>query len=129
MHPPARCALISITDRGKPPPQFQPGWNAVLRLAFDDVDPVAFPGMNPELVPFEATQAAELARYVSSQLMRNKRIVVHCRHGISRSAAVAKAIAEITGAFFPPAYRDHNRHVYDALRNALAAINPSQREP
>jgi predicted protein tyrosine phosphatase len=120
MRPPLRSAVVSITDPGKAAASLKPGWKAILRLAFDDVDPLTFPGMNLEPCPVDADRAAELARYVASQMGRCTRIVIHCRHGISRSGAVAKAVAEAVGASFPAGYREHNRHVYQMVRSALA---------
>ena len=48
-------------------------------------------------------------------------LVVHRRHGVSRSAAVAKAIAEVCDAPFPADYDDFNEFVYLVLRNPLRA--------
>jgi predicted protein tyrosine phosphatase len=120
MRPPRNCALISITDLSAPLAVLRPGWSSILRLAFDDVDPITFPGMNRDFRSLSGDQAEELAGYVVSQLPRCARIVVHCRHGISRSAGIAKAIAEATGATFPQGYAEYNRHVYKTTLSALA---------
>ena len=43
MSPPRRAALVSITDPARAPAVVRDGWQAVLRVAFDDKDPVHFP--------------------------------------------------------------------------------------
>lgn len=123
MRPPRGCALISITDRDRPPASLRPGWHAVLRLAFDDADPRSLPNVDIGLRPFDATHAARVADFVRTHLAQGTRIVVHCRHGISRSAGIAKAIAEAGGAPFPADYNEYNRHVHGLVRKAFAAMD------
>ena len=113
--------MVSITDTTRSEANLQGGWLGVLRLAFDDVDPITFPGANPELTPFSSAQAEDIARFVLAQETSCKRIFVHCRHGISRSAAVAKAIAGALGAAFPESYAEYNRHVYSLVTEAMTS--------
>ena len=119
MHPPSGAALISITDPHRAPANLSTDWAAVLRVAFDDVDAVTFPGQDLHLREISADQVAEIAAFVAAVWPRCKRFVVHCRHGISRSAAVAKAIADASGTWFPPEYSEYNRFVYLALRRPV----------
>ena len=124
MRPPGRCGLISITDPGRAPAQLEDGWAAVLRLSFHDVDPISRPEEVEDLREITRAQAEQIARFCLSE-PGCRRIVVHCRYGVSRSAAVAKALSEAAGLAFPRDYDDHNRFVYrlvlDTLRRALEA--------
>ena len=129
MRPPRDTALISITDTARPPAALREGWSEVLRLSFDDIDPVTYPddGFDEEYAAMReihAYQLVELAEFCRSAFARNRRLVVHCRYGQSRSAGVAKAICEAMDLPFPAWYADHNTFVYrtvlGALRHALA---------
>ena len=120
MRPPRAAALISITDPHRPLANLSSNWTAVLRVAFDDVDAITFPGQDLQLREISACQVADIAGFIAAEWPRCKRFVVHCRHGVSRSAAVAKAIAEASGLWFPPEYNEYNRFVYLALRRPVA---------
>ena len=120
MRVPRAAALISITDPGAPQASLHAAWSAVLRVAFDDADALTFADDGATSREFSADDAAEIAAFVATASRRCQRIVVHCRHGVSRSAAVAKAIAESAGLPFPPGYSRYNRFVYAALRRPLA---------
>jgi predicted protein tyrosine phosphatase len=120
MRPPLKAALISITDPSRPKAVVRDSWAAILRLSFDDVDAVTFPGQDKHLMEITAEQVAEIASFIRIESRRCTRLVVHCRHGISRSAAVAKAVAEAIGLGFPAEYDEHNRFVYLALKPVIA---------
>ena len=122
MRPPRSCALISITDTGKAPAHLLEGWAAVLRVSFDDVDPVWYPEDRDwweGLVPCSSDQAGEIADFCRVNALRCRRLVVHCRYGVSRSAAVAKALCEVAGLWFPGNYEDHNEFVYQESLSAM----------
>lgn len=128
MRPPRATALISITDTARPPATLKAGWSEVLRLAFDDIDPVTYPDDDFDLDyaamrEIHAYQLVELAEFCRMAIPRNRRLVVHCRYGQSRSAGVAKAVCEAMDLPFPAWYADHNTFVYrtvlGALRHAL----------
>ena len=121
MRPPSMCALISVTDKGKPQAELPQGWHAILRVAFDDADPITFPGANPELVPISASQAEAIADFYAVQAAGAKRIIVHCRGGISRSAAIARALCSAAGLPFPESYVEYNHHVFATMQAALRA--------
>lgn len=124
MRPPRDAALISITDPGRPPALIGEGWHAVLRVAFDDKDPVTFPEDYEEMREIGGDEVADIAAFVAVHVRCCRRIVVHCRYGVSRSAAVAKAIAEAADVPFPLDYDDHNEFVYLALRRVVRrAVN------
>jgi predicted protein tyrosine phosphatase len=119
MRPPESCALVSITDPGKAPADLLDGWTAVLRVRFHDIDPVSYPEDCDDLQPLSADQAAEIANFCWENALRCRRLVVHCRYGVSRSAAIAKAVCDVLGLAFPEDYDDHNDYVY---RVALSAM-------
>jgi predicted protein tyrosine phosphatase len=119
MRPPRRTVLISITDPARPDASLGAGWAAVLRLKFDDVDPVTFPGQDADLQEITPDQVAEVAAFVGVHATKSLRLIVHCRHGVSRSAAVARAAAHALGVAFPSEYDEYNRFVYLALRRVV----------
>jgi predicted protein tyrosine phosphatase len=120
MRPPLNTALISITDPGRPKAVVRESWAAILRLSFDDVDAVTFPGQDKHLKEITAEQVAEIASFIGIESRRCTRLVVHCRHGVSRSSAVAKAVADVIGLRFPEEYKEYNRFVYLAAKPVVA---------
>ena len=122
MRPPAKCALISVTDTTRPEAELSQNWHAVLRVAFDDSDPITFPGLNPELLPLSATQAEAIAAFYLANAAQAKRMIVHCRAGVSRSAAIARALCIAAGLPFPESHVDYNRHVFSVMQHALGGM-------
>ena len=120
MRPPKTSSLISITDPSRNPATFHSGWVGLLRVSFDDVDAVTFPGQDKHLKEISAEQVFAIADFVAREAKRSSRIVVHCRHGVSRSAAVAKAIADATNIHFPNDYNKYNKFVYLSLKKAVS---------
>ena len=86
MKPEPNMALISVTQLGDTFIYFQPGWEDILRIQFDDVDTMTLRSFHP-------AQAEQIIEFVERNKDRDE-IVVHCLAGISRSAAIAKFIAE-----------------------------------
>ncbi|MBL8383566.1 MAG: hypothetical protein JNM90_10840 [Burkholderiales bacterium] len=123
LRPPRRSAIISITDRDRPSANLRSGWDDVLRLPFDDFDPVTWPEEDEDfyegMEEIDAYQMVELAEFCAANARRCRRIVVHCRYGQSRSAGVAKALAQVAGLWFPPGYADHNTFVYRVSLRAM----------
>lgn len=109
-------AVISITESDDRPAALKDGWHSVLRLQFDDIDAPEQP-----YVLFSPAQAGQVIDFVTSvhDSTRVEGILVHCRAGISRSAAVAKWIAERYGLPYPAGYAHYNKHVYSTLRLAV----------
>jgi len=62
--------------------------------------------------------ALEIVNFVQAIAPNVEGIMVHCKAGISRSAAVAKWIAEIYQLPFNHAYDYYNKHVYKMLSEA-----------
>lgn len=118
-------AIISITGHATPDANLKQGWAACLRISFDDVDPIESP-LEPgeNLTEMREGQAAQIAEFVRRTAATVKVLVVHCRYGQSRSAGVAKAVAEFYGLQFPQDYEYANnfvyRHVIEKLREQEA---------
>jgi hypothetical protein len=91
--PNGRAICISITDPGQPPAVLSERFDAILRLSFSDIrddGPVSGP------VLFSRADAARVLDFVNKAAAAEI-IVVHCLAGISRSAGVALALAELNG--------------------------------
>jgi predicted protein tyrosine phosphatase len=109
-------AIISITDHGAPQAKLNAGWVGVLRLSFDDVDPVdSPPEPGEDMVEMQDDQADQIAAFVRDNSRTVATLVVHCKYGQCRSAGVAKAIARCYGLRFPADYEHANNHVYELV--------------
>ena len=107
--PSLEWAVISIN--GLDPARLQAGWLEVLRVEFDDVDVAEEPHIL--FSDYEARQIEQFVARVNDKGVEG--ILVHCNAGISRSAAVAKWIAEKHDLPFPAGYMLYNKHVYRVL--------------
>lgn len=107
--------VISISEPDAPPAALQNGWHSVLRLDFHDID-------HPEepYLMFTIDQANQIIEFAELVAESNQieGILVHCRAGVSRSAAVAKWLSERYSLPFPETYTLYNKHVYRILREA-----------
>ncbi|MBC7750766.1 MAG: dual specificity protein phosphatase family protein [Candidatus Saccharibacteria bacterium] len=116
------CAVISISE----PNSFlgladlRQGWFEVLRMEFDDVDLATCGNQSNKFMSIH--QARVIAAFVDSVAPEVSLIMVHCKAGISRSAAVAKWIAERYGLPFDHTYKYYNQHVYKQL-DSLEALS------
>lgn len=105
-------AVISITGSCPCPANLDPKWQAILRLEFDDIDWEEEPYQL-----FSEQQAREIIAFAKECAETGiDGILVHCHAGISRSAAVAKWIADRYRLPFPEKYMLYNKHVYATLR-------------
>ena len=107
-------SVISITDSDDG--RIKQGWHSVLRSEFSDVD-MQHSEHEQEMLMTEE-QALEIVDYVHAVAPHVEGILVHCRGGVSRSAAVAKWIAKTFGLPFNHQYSLFNTHVYDQLIHA-----------
>lgn len=105
-------ALISIRepgiDNGKP--VILDGWHDVLRLEFHDITESR--ASHVLMTPQHAMMIVEFVDRVASEV---DGILVHCRAGIRRSAAVAKWIAAKYSLPFNMDYPHFNQHVFHLL--------------
>jgi predicted protein tyrosine phosphatase len=116
-------AMISIgePDASNGPPNIKPGWHSIHRTSFHDVDP-QYGSSNG--VPSDVYQcmtiedARSIVAFVRDEARLADVIVVHCRAGISRSAAVAKWIAREYGLAFDYKYNKINMHVFRLMDQA-----------
>lgn len=68
---------------------------------------------------FSQNDAKQIIEFVEGNKNKVDTIFVHCDAGISRSAAVAKFIAEMYKLDFPESYSIYNKYVYRVLRNTI----------
>lgn len=111
-------AVISITDSGVASAPLQEGWQAVLRVEFDDI-------VQPE-EPYKIFDE-RLARQIIEFVMRCNAdnlegLLVHCGAGVSRSSAVAKWVAEKYRLGFPDGYEKYNKLVYQILKEEYQLV-------
>ena len=111
MRPLPREGIISIIGFGYQPAMLRKGWRRVLRLVFDDVEKPFFGATH-----FDTVHAEAILRWLNEVEGKVDKIFVHCHAGRSRSAAVAKFIAEkydLSGGI--RVYEEHNPLVYRTL--------------
>ena len=106
-------AVISVTDVGADDAPLQRGWHDVFWLGFDDIEHEV-----DGYLMFGEYHAREIIQFVKRCAEDNKveGILVHCRAGISRSAAVAKWICDRHQLAFPADYDQYNQNVYKTLQ-------------
>jgi predicted protein tyrosine phosphatase len=118
---------ISIGDQDDAAPANMSGFPAALRLEFLDCDEVdvADYGMPVEVL-FSTVQLAQLISFVGTYHAdpQRYRLVVHCRLGSSRSAAVALVAHHLTLCDFPrhPDAHHANGHVLRLASNAVGTV-------
>lgn len=125
----SKRVLISINSPpwtiGSSPVVLQPdAWSRVLKLEFHDCDADGR-GLDGRIhhVPleqrvfFNESFAVQILRFLREHETEHEHVYVHCEGGISRSAGVAKFIAQIYGLPFPGSYPLYNRHVFSTLLN------------
>ena len=119
MVPEPDWAMISITgvsfftvDNGA---ELHPNWAEVLRLKFDDVL-----SRYDHFYPITEDQAAQIIAFLDTVQDRVEKVVVHCLAGVSRSAGVAKFIAERYALEFDQAYDRYNELVFNTLKEVEA---------
>lgn len=110
-------AVVSITEPGFPgEAKLMDGWHSVCRVFFHDVDPNV-PCGEPHTLMSEA-DAFKITQFVREVAPGVDGILVHCKAGVSRSAAVAKWIAKQFDVPFNHQYDRYNKFVYDMLIKA-----------
>jgi predicted protein tyrosine phosphatase len=114
--PDARWALISLNepDAWDGLARIAPGWHSVLQLSFHDVTPESH-GLDALITFFSEEDARQVVDFVRRVAQEVDGILVHCRAGVSRSAAVAKWISGEYRIPFDRHYKHFNKHVYQLL--------------
>ena len=114
-------AMISITGFNpydvNNQAQLHPHWGEVLRLAFDDVSI-----RGDDLHGITEEQAAQIIAFLDAVQDKVDKVVVHCLAGVSRSAGVAKFIAERYALEFDHTYGLYNTLVYQTLKEVEAGV-------
>ena len=110
--------IISITCSGAQQAPLGTAWGSILRLEFDDIDTQKTSSEGKHYQLFEGDDAGKILNWLKENETTIEVVVVHCAAGISRSAAVAKFIAELYRIkHFNHQYTLYNKHVYRVLRN------------
>lgn len=111
-------AMISIgePDASEGSPVIRDGWHDVLRLSFHDVVPnQTMSGTYTLMTDEDANRIVDFVRHVAPEVQG---IIVHCRAGISRSAAVAKWICAEYKVPFNHKYDRINDYVWQLMLKA-----------
>jgi len=112
-------AIISITENDFA--NLSLDWKYRLNLQFHDID---LPSIKVNLrdrvkekyICFNDDHAKQIMDFLTEVEDKVEKIIVHCHAGISRSAAVAKFIAEKYSLYFNHQYSLYNKSVYRICR-------------
>ena len=133
--------IISINEPGEPEAALRetvfeaPGWDDILRVAFWDVTkPISRSVWGPQHVGKEVEvyepMTEEQGKLIADFIRKNwdSSIIVHCRAGISRSAAIVRLLLEL-GWQEGTEVRVHdqsgyNIHVYSTLKKHFPELLP-----
>lgn len=116
--------MISITEPGRTAAIHEDKWGALLRLRFHDLDKQ---WQNYKL--FNQHYAERIVKWLKENEDILTTVHVHCAQGISRSAAVAKFIAEVYELEFNDSYDLYNKLVYAELRKYYYGYDPVADSP
>ena len=115
--------VISIRDPGKRKARIKRGTGLldILYLAFHDAEPCDGESLSPEIVPMTLKDARAIWKFAKRNRQNVGTIVCHCEQGMSRSPAVALALAEeLNGdAGEIHANSQPNQYVYQIVREAI----------
>ncbi len=117
-------AMISLNDPGSADGEatILDGWHDVLRLNFHDITPDTL-DVEGSYALMTDEQALAIVNFVRKVSPNVDGIMVHCRAGISRSAAVVKWISDEYHLPFNPEYDKYNAFVYRLLELAAKGSN------
>jgi predicted protein tyrosine phosphatase len=114
--------VISIRDPGTSKPRIPrtSGLKEVLHVAFHDAEPVAGFRTPSKIVLMKPAHAMAIWKLVERHKDAIGSIVCHCEQGMSRSPAVALALAEALGSSGKHIRANYqpNKYVYDLMRTA-----------
>lgn len=112
--------LISITSPDEPAASPNGGFAEIYRLQIWDIqEPLAHPRLGL-LRPMRVEEASALIDFVAQRRPDCQAVTIHCGAGVSRSPAVAIALAELFGGHptsseFAARFPEYNRHVTAVL--------------
>lgn len=122
--------LISIRDPDKPAVRYRkpPALRGALELAFHDAEPVRGIRLPAGVRLMQQEDAAQIWRFVCQHRAQVGAIVCHCEQGMSRSPAIAWALAEVFegDAEAIVASSQPNRYVYELLRGTIAQLESEE---
>jgi len=118
--------VISIRDPGTRPARVRrpAGLRDTLFLAFHDAEPTENLALPPEIRPMSPDDAEEIWNFVLRHKPHVGTIVCHCEQGMSRSPAVAAALAKALGedsAVFFAEYQP-NMFVYNLISGTVERL-------
>lgn len=120
-----QSAIISITDPGCPEAELEPGWAYMLRLKFHDID-CYYPGFSK----MSWCQAFRIATFLHQMNKKDiRQLVVHCRAGSSRSAAIALAASHLMQSKVVGDWSGYNRLILFRCMTAAMLLLPMQLFP
>ena len=115
--------LVSIRDPERRRVRYRrpPALVDVLELAFHDAEPVRGLALPPEIRLMRTEEARSIWKFVQEYRDDVGAVVCHCEQGMSRSPAVAIALAEALGEDSDELRRQFqpNRFVYQMMRRAI----------
>ncbi len=118
--------VISIRDPGRRPARIPrtAGLRGTLRLFFHDAEPTNGMTLPDSIQLMTVADAERIWRFVQEHLGDIGAIVCHCEQGMSRSPAVAAALAEALGEDPAPivAWTQPNQTVYQLLKRTIARL-------
>lgn len=114
-----RYVVISIHDPDKPRPKIpnRLGLVDILYLAFHDAEPTDDPSLPANIQLMTADHARQIWDFVQRHIEDIDVVVCHCEQGMSRSPAVAAALAEFLGQSSERFYLEFqpNEYVYQLI--------------
>ncbi len=132
----ANVVMVSINEPGGEPARLMGGFAAVLRIAFWDVNtphPVTgeYNGETFVYAPITREQAQEIADFLDRWQAPPdgpEMLIVHCRAGVSRSAAVARFAAERYRSELAQNAELANAEVLRKLRQAAGMVSIARKD-
>jgi hypothetical protein len=109
---------ISIRDPGSPPAKLQPGWKAVLCVAFHDKEDRQLALKTGLWKLFDRPLARQCRDFVDKHRTSASGLLVHCGAGASRSPALARAICARLGVRPAQDWPHGNQLVYETMMSA-----------
>ena len=123
-----RYVVISIHDSRskKPKVRKQAGLKDVLFLKFDDAEPSIHMELPASIKLMTAAHAKAIWDFLALHQKAIGTVVVHCEQGMSRSPAVAAAIAKRLGIDETRFWSDHqpNKYVYEMMAKGQESLDP-----